>query len=417
MRAHWIEAPTGRRRGSALAVVVIMVTVMAGMACMLLTVTLGGHKEQRQEREGLHARAVAQAGISDAMHNLLRGASGVIGTPDEPVAWGRSRYFVTETNLSGSVISLQSTGIDDRNSARMELVVRSVPTTIWRFGAFGKEFMHMDSNARVDSYNSDLGTYASQAINGSGSTQHGNSNGDIGSNGDVGLDQNGKVWGDALAGPNHSTTVLGNAVVSGSIVPMPEPLELPALTLPSYASLGALTVNGATTIPTGNRRYTNLTVETNKTLTVNGPANIVITNLLLKSGSSMRINATGGPVTLWVIDDFVMRSNAFLGPTDLKSKNLAVNLLSDNVINPEVAIDLDEIDFASNTRLYGMVYAPSAAIEIRSNFELFGSLIARSVDLDSNARFHFDEALLDATGSGAPAFETICLRDLAIPDN
>jgi hypothetical protein len=171
------------------------------------------------------------------------------------------------------------------------------------------------------------------------------------------------------------------------------------------------------TIVPGNRSYTNLTVENNRTLTLVGPANIVVTNLLLKSGASLRIDATGGPVTFYVLDNFVMRSNSFMGPTDLKSKNLTINLLSDNVINPEVSIELDQIDFDSNTKLYGTVYAPSAAVVVDSNFEFFGSMIARSIDLDSNARFHFDEALLDATSTGVPTFETICLRDLPNPSH
>lgn len=400
------------RRGSALAATVIMVSMMAGTASVLLTIALSGKKEQSQAREEIHARAVAQAGISAAMFNLQTGASGALGSQQSPVAWGRSQYYVTEEMLSADIISLKSTGLDDRSGARMELVVRSVPSTIWRFGAFGKEFLHMDSNARVDSYNSESGTYAAQAVNDSGSNLHANENGDVGSNGDIGLDQNSKVWGDSAAGPGHSTTILGNAFVTGSTASMAEGMDLPAITVPTYASYGALTVSSATTIPASNRTYTNLTVNANKTLTVQGPANIVVTNLRLNSGSAMRIDPTNGPVNLWVIDDFIMRSNSFLGSTDLLPKRLMVHLLSDNVINPEVSIELDEVTLDSNTKLFGMVYAPNAAITIDSNFELFGSLIARSVDLDSNARFHFDEALVGATATGAFTFETVCLRDL-----
>jgi len=312
---------------------------------------------------------------------------------------------------------LKSTGLEDRSGARMELVVRALPSTIWRFGAFGKEFLHMDSNARVDSYNSDTGTYTAQAINDSGSNLHANSNGDVGSNGDVDLDQNSKIWGDAVAGPSHATTVLGNAFVTGTTTPMVAALEFPVQSVPTYTSFGALTVSSNSTIPAGNRTYTNLTVNNNKALTITGPANIVVTNLQLKSGSSLTVDATGGPVTLWVIDDFIMRSNSFLGAADLKPKNLTVNLLSDNVINPEVSIELDEIDFDSNSKLYGMVYGPNAAIEINSNFELFGSMIGRSIELDSNARFHFDEALVAATSSGAAQYETVCVRELPYPSN
>jgi hypothetical protein len=393
----------------------MMVTMMAGMSAVLLTIAASGKKEQRQEREELSIRCVAQAGISAAMFNLQKGTSGVIGSAQAPAAWGTSRYYVTQENLSAEVISLKSTGVDDRSGARMELVVRSVPSTIWRFGAFGKEFLHLNSNARVDSYNSSAGTYVAQAVNGSGTDQHANTDGDVGSNGYVSLDQNSRVWGDASPGPGNTTTVLGNAFVTGSTTPMSAAMELPPLNVPSYASLGALSVSSNTTIPTGNRRYTNLVVNNNRTLTITGPANIVITNLTLRSGATLQVNATNGPVTLWVIDDFIMNSNSFMGPTDLLPQNLTVNLLSDNVINPEVQIDVDDLAFESNTKLYGMVYAPSAAIEIRSNFELFGSVIGRSVDLRSNARFHFDEALVAATSSGAVQYETLCVRDLPFP--
>jgi hypothetical protein len=226
------------------------------------------------------------------------------------------------------------------------------------------------------------------------------------------MDQNSKIWGDALAGPGHTTTVLGNAVVTGSTIPMSVPLELPDLTLPSYPSSGSLTVSSNMTVASGHRAYSDLTVNNNRTLTINGPADVVITNLRLRSGSSLRLNTSGGPVTLWVIDNFIMDSNAVLAPLNLLPKDLQVNLLSDNVINPEVSVQLDTVDFASNTKLYGMVYAPNAAVRIRSNFELFGSLVGRSIDLDSNATFHFDEALLDATGTGSNVFETLCWREM-----
>lgn len=404
-----------QRRGTALMATVIVMVIMTGASFALLQTTLAGHNEQRQERQALRAHFVAQAGLAAAMYDLQRGQTGVEGTPTAPVAWDKTTYYVTRTDLAADLISLQSTGFDGRNSARVELVVRRLPSTMWRFGAFGRERLHLDSNARVDSYDSRNGTYAAEAINGSGSTLHAHSEGDVGSNGDVALDQNGKVWGDATAGPGHATTVLGNAIVTGSTTPMTEPVEMPDLVLPTYTSYGSLTVSANTTVASGNRTYSDVVVNNNRTLTISGPANIVMTNLRLRSGGSIQVDTTGGPVTLWVVDNFIMDSNAVMGPLDHLPQDLHVNLLSDNVINPEVTIQLDTVDLASNTKLYGMVYAPHAAVTIRSNFELFGSLVARSVDLDSNASFHFDEALIDATASGDPVFETVCWRELPAP--
>ena len=39
-------------------------------------------------------------------------------------------------------------------------------------------------------------------------------------------------------------------------------------------------------------------------------------------------------------------------------------------------------------------------------------MIARSIDLDSNCRVHFDEALLAATAEGDPTFETVYWREI-----
>ena len=94
------------------------------------------------------------------------------------------------------------------------------------------------------------------------------------------------------------------------------------------------------------------------------------------------------------------------------SRNVRINLLSDNVINPEVLVDLDDVDFNSNSKIYGTIYAPNAKVTIDSNFQLFGAMLAREIDLDSNCFIHFDEDLLNATASGPPMFETLCWREL-----
>jgi len=412
MGRYMIRGGSRSQRGSMLSIVAVMLLAMSGLAVALLRTSKASSSGQRQDREIAHARYVAQAGLSTAMFNLQTGHSGALGNAQAPVVWDRSHYYVTQQNVTADVIRLTATGLDERAGARQELVVRQVPSTVWRFGAFGLENLHMDSNARVDSYSSDAGTYTAQNINGLGTNKHANSNGDVGSNGDIGVDQNGKVWGDAAPGPAHTATVLGNAFVTGTTSPASTPMVPPTVTVPSYASLGALTVTSTTTIPSGNRTYTNLTVDTNKTLNITGPANIVMSNLTLKSGAKITVDATHGAVEFWVIDNFILNSNAQIAPTDFKTKNLRLNLLSDNVINPELNVVLDTVSFDSNSKFYGTILAPSAAIVVSSNFEMFGSVIARSIDLHSNANFHFDEALLNATSSGLPTFETISWREV-----
>ena len=43
----------------------------------------------------------------------------------------------------------------------------------------------------------------------------------------------------------------------------------------------------------------------------------------------------------------------------------------------------------------GAVYVPKASIEFSSNSDFHGSIVAQSINLSSNARIHYDEALAD----------------------
>jgi len=128
------------------------------------------------------------------------------------------------------------------------------------------------------------------------------------------------------------------------------------------------------------------------------------------------VDATNGPVEIYVEDDFVMDSNTIIGSTTSDPSDLQLYLESNNIVNPNLNVILADIAFNSNSEFYGTIYAPNAHIDIDSNFQLFGSVVARSVHLDSNSRIHFDENLLRANANQAGgAFEAICWRMIANP--
>ena len=412
LRSQVLRETDPRRRGGVLVVMTVCVAGMAALAGAMMTMAVRYSGEQVSSKASTQAEYLCQAGLSQAMYQMQLGQPGAVGTPSAPAAWGGGELYVESVAVASNLVQLRATGLGDRSGARQELVVRAVPNTMWRFGAFGKELLHLDSNARVDSYDSRLGTYVSQAVNGSGSFKYARTNGDVGSNGDVSLDQNAKVWGDAVAGLLHTTTVLGNAIVSGSTATATADVEFPAVTVPTYTIYGSLTVSSSLNMSSSNRAYSTLRVGSNKTLTIEGPANIVASSLILNSGASIRIDDEDGPVVFYVLDNFIMNSNSQIKPNSLEPLGVRLNLLSDNVINPEVTVQLDTVDFDSNSKIWGVVYAPNARVVLDSNFELYGSLMARSLDIDSNATFHFDEALVDATASGVPVYETVCWREL-----
>ncbi len=411
MKIRQTNTTASGESGTALAMVILSVTALGALATAMISVSLSSRLEQGAELRASQANYVCQAGLSQAMYRMSCGQSGTLGTATQPVAWGGGRFWVSAIDLGGNLTRLTASGLENGTGTSQELVVRAVPNTMWRFAMFGKESMHMDSNARADSYDSSLGTYASQ-VSGSGSDAHGHTNGDIGSNGGITLDSNAKVWGDATPGPSHSVVLHDNAVVTGSTAPNNSLVEFPSINVPTYTSYGNVVVNSNTTIPAGNRTYGTVRIKNTKTLTLTGPGEIVISNLQMDSNCFLKVDDTNGPVTVYVIDNFILDSNSNMFALSKNPANLRLNLLSDNVINPEINVQLDTVSISSNSSIYGVVYAPNARITLDSNFSLYGSLMARALDVDSNSFFHYDEHLGSALSSGGVTYETVAWREV-----
>jgi hypothetical protein len=410
----------GKRAGSTLVVVALLMAAVAMLSLSFLTVLRGAQNESTSSREGLAALYVCEAGVAQAIDELRAGGDGTIGSKQYPSTLGDQAFWVTASDIGSGRTSLMAYGRDDGSEVGVEVVVQQTPQGFFRWAAFGEEELHMDSNARTDSYDSSLGTYTAQATNGSGSNQYANTEGDIGSNGTITMDSNIGVYGDASPGPGESVIDGGgpSGVITGSTTPMLAPIALPEIVVPSIPLTSAsLTITGATTLASGSYYYGSLTVNNSKELTINGPATVVVDNFNLKSGSSLLINASGGPVEFFVVDDFKLNSNTTVQSTTLDPGDVAFNLLSDNILDPGIDVTFDEdlVDFDSGSKMYATIYAPSAEITIDSNFELFGSLIARRVDLDSNCRIHYDERLATLSEDEDPVYETLCWRLVARP--
>ena len=401
------------RRGSALVMVLLAAAAMATLSFSILAISMAGMRAQRGSKEQMSARYVCEAGLSEAVFQLSKGNTGDVGSAAQPASYDGGSFWVQATDLGDQKVQLVATGEVDRAGERIELTLEEVSDNLFLWGAFGDEDMQMDSNARVDSYDSTLGSYDSQKVNGSGSNAYANAKGNVGSNNDVALKQNAKVWGDALPGPSGATTAPLGAV-SGATTPMLTPVAMPPIEVPVIASAGPLTVpgNAPLVLPSGSYHYDAFTVDTGGLVTVQGPAKIVFEDFRLKSNARFIADASAGPVEVYVMGDFILDSNTLMAPSDYLPVNLDIKLLTDNVYDPSLQVQLDVLTLNSNAQLYGTVYAPNTVVDIDSNFELFGSLVARQVTLDSNARVHYDESLANAANAANASYKIICWRTL-----
>lgn len=388
------------------------VSLLSVLALGMVSIQTSGAIEQRSSQQEVRATLAAEAGLGEAYMALENGRSGNLGNANQPLDLCSGEVFVT-TQVFGPTKKLMRVTSSARvgsSDAGAELILRDNVDTLFVWGAFGDSTLELSSQARVDSYDSTLGTYASQATNGAGASAYARSAGNIGSNGDVFLKQNSKVYGDAMPGPSSTIQVTGNAVVTGSTANNTLPVDLPAIVVPVIPSSGARNFVGATTLPAGNHHFGASVTTAGAVVNVTGPATLVFDSLVMRSHSSLRIDSSGGPVSIYVIDDFVMNSNTLLASNDYDPRDVTLNLLSDNIINPEVKIDLDDVLFESNAKLFGTIYAPDAKIEIESNFELFGAVVAELITLESNARVHYDEALSRVLAPGTRRYTRVSWR-------
>lgn len=416
MKLDTIRKSKSERRGGAIVMISLMIVAFGGISVALVSVTTSSQREARHYEREISSRLVAEAGLNMAYLDLRNGGTGNVGSINAPVVFDNATYWVTAATDAAGRVTLTSTAAAQGVESQVAMILQTQQTPFFNWAAFGRDRLTMDSNARTDSYDSSVGTYASQATNGSGNSTYAHTNGDVGSNGDVTMKQNSKVWGDVVPGPTGTATILGNATVSGASTPATEPVDMPAIDIPVVGASGALTAagNATITIGPGTVHYTSLLANTGSTIQVVGPTTLICNNLTMSSNSNFIVDATNGIVELYVIDNFLINSNVTMAATSYQSKDLRINLASDNVLDPGIDVDFvaDTLSFASNSKLHGTVYAPQAKVTINSNFELFGSLVARTVTLDSNSRVHFDEDLLAHGLMGPPHYVRLSWRAL-----
>ncbi len=404
-------------RGSTLVIVALLMAAVAMLSLSFLTVLRSSQKENQGSRESLSALYACEAGLTAAVENLARGGTGTLGTENAPVSLGDQRYWVQATDIGDGRIALLSYGRDDSAKMGVELVVQPSSRGFFRWAAFGDESLQLAGDSSADSFDSADGDYASQQVNGSGPTAYANSDGQVGSNGNITMDSSVGVWGDAHPGSAGTLFLTGSGNISGSSTPLATTLELPDIVLPVVPTSGSLLVSSSQTLASGFYHYDALQVNGNKTLTIIGPAKSVCDDFKLEASSEILVNAADGPVEFYVLGDFLLNSDTSIASLAGNPADVAFNLLSDNILDPGIDLDFDEdeVDIDAGSSLIGTIYAPSAAVTIDSNFELFGALVARQVTLDANCRIHYDEALATASDEASAAYETLCWRLVSQP--
>lgn len=450
-----------RRRGSALITVVILGAIMTVCALFAYRSTIFQKRLAERSQVYLSAMAVAEAGAELAMVELNKDASstpvawtGWSGSTTRSYsetiednhgnAIGETEVLVSDVDSEPKIVA---TGyIPSKAEAQLSRTVQlsakndTVPSPFGGFGIFAFQDIDMKGNSKAYGNTGSGGSIYLQGnadivgnaqAKGSITTK---GNADVTKKSDqysnptpppdiptpeLALDlpdsnDNDKIIAYAKNGKRQAVPSYGskkNAIAQGNndmTIPAPGTYRLNSFQLSGNSDI-AVTGSGTVDIfvedefsMTGNGKLKvdegitlniiakeTVSLSGNKDIMVegNGPVNIVAKDLQL--GGNSAINFAGkSPVTIWVENTLRMRGNSDI---NAGRNGNAANL----ILFAKGSVD---INLRGNPDVKGVLYAPTADVDMGGNCTWTGAVIGKTIQMSGNNNIYADEDLLQPTG-------------------
>jgi hypothetical protein len=375
-----------RARGSALVATLIVISIALAMIAALLAATFAETRLSSGARDDVQALYIAEAGIADALNEIAsavdRDGDG-LGTIARSFGGGSYAAVATPT---GTAYLIRSSGTIRQQVRTVQALFERATAVLFPRAALGTLLVWFGNGPTVDAWDSSLGTYASQAGSSYGGRTYAVAAGNVLSNGAVTANPTGSpfVFGDVAPGAGFS--VPPNVYVSGSTAPAGAPVLPIEVLPPAIAGTSSLSLTGAgnsATIGPGDVAYTGLTVQNSARLTIRGPARVVISgDARVQSSATVTIDATNGPVQLFVGGGFTTDQTAALNTSTWKPADFTVFMTGTG-----------EAEHSAAAPFYGSFYATKSSVTIRQSADVYGAIVGKSIYLRGSSRLHYDADL------------------------
>jgi len=213
-------APSNGEAGNALIMVVVIVIALAGLSAAFMQT--GVHESRVNTVAGEMSRVlyIAESGVNQAVGDLLTDGDGNIASADAPADFGGGRFFVATIDHGDGTFTVTSHAALNEQRRALEVVLAPEDVPLFSRALFGDLDLGAQGNVFTDSYDSDAGSYASQATNVHPDTgrTYAKARGDLGSNRNIILRGGVTVLGNATPGPGYVVKISGtNVYVDGSV--------------------------------------------------------------------------------------------------------------------------------------------------------------------------------------------------------
>ena len=116
-------------------------------------------------------------------------------------------------------------------------------------------------------------------------------------------------------------------------------------------------------------------------MTLTGPGDYYFTSIELKNGATMNIDASAGPVNIYLE-----------GPLDAKNGS-AINITGKPTDFTLFSNSTDPLVFKHGSDFNGLVYAPFASVEMKNSADVRGAVWANTFDIKNSGELYFDTQL------------------------
>jgi hypothetical protein len=407
--------PTKNKQGSALVASLLIVMLVAGMGAGLVQVQSSIMRRQLASTDRTRALYVAEAGLAESFLAISQGKTGNVGTSDDLALYDNGLFWVEANKQPNGDIELVSTGLVGSGRFALSVVVTPPTSPIGTLGFFASESLMIFEESVIDGFDSAVGKFQDQVI-ANDMTSGGariRSNGDInihgsltapdsrsgarpgGGSGAVAAvaDTETYIMGDVIPGPKGLVTMESGVTVTGKTTPSTRAAEVPEVLLPDLAGLGVVEPASPSSynIGPGEVLLEAVQVPTGITASLVGPVTLVTKSLRLESLATLNFDATHGPITVYVLNDFTLKQDSKLGHVAGGADQISVFLDELSEANNSVAPTIDLS--GGYGEFHGAIYAPASDIRVPSTIRIYGGLVAKNLVLEAGSRVTYDESL------------------------
>ena len=377
---HGEEVPLSMKgrgeEGIALVITLMVMTILLLMGTAFLSISSTETLIAINERNRLQAFHLAEAGAERAIAEL--GANdtypGTVDTALGPGTYGIAvstppanpdQRLVTGTGCVRDCVTL------GRAMAQVEVLVQK--TSPFQRALAGLQLVELEDRVVVDSYDSAQGPYNPATAG---------AEGHIASNGNITLLADNTVKGDAQAG--GSITLGAGSTITGSVI-QGFPTVNAGATIP-YPPCSPI-VPGINPPGAYNGVTCNLFVDGGDTVTLD-EGTYAFNKVALGPGAKLALS--GGPVTIYMTDQFTAGNGAVINTSKEPTKLLIFSSYDGTDGNGTDAIMMA----AGSGEFYGGIYALNGEVEFNGGgWQIYGAIVGKYLDIEDDTLVHYDLAL------------------------